>query len=255
MLAEQRKLIQTVETLSFNALPALEQQDYDGWILRYANGYTRRANSVNPVYGSTEDVALKIDECETFYTSKNRPTVFKMTDAVYPQNLDTILENRGYRKEAETYVYTMSLIGRGMGADNVRIDTQLSETWVNHFASLNQIPDQHKHTLEQMLALIPAQCGFLNLLINDEVVGVALGVVDGDWMGIFDVVVHSEHRGKGYGRIIIEALFDWGVTHNASKGYLQVQADNTIATALYQSLGFAHQYAYWYRVKDLYQLP
>jgi N-acetylglutamate synthase len=251
MVARQQKLIQTIETLSFKALPALEQHDYDGWLLRYANGYTRRANSVNPVYASSEDVDLKINQCESFYASKNRPTVFKMTDSVYPPDLDTILADKGYRKEAETYIYTLSLIGQGNSAKNIYIDSELSETWVNHFASLNQTPEQHKPTLQQMLALIPTQCAFLNLQVNGDVVGVALGVIDGDWMGVYDVVVHADHRGKGYGRTIMEALFDWGGIHGASEGYLQVQANNTIATVLYRTLGFAHQYAYWYRVKGL----
>ncbi len=251
MTLHPHNLIQTIETLSFRALPALEQRDYDGWILRYANGYTRRANSVNPVYSSSDDVEHKIDECESFYADKTNRIVFKMTDAVYPPDLDKILEDKGYRKEAETYVYTMSLIGRGTLDDIVRIKSDLSETWVNHFAQLNNIPDQHKNTLQQMLALIPTRCGFLNLLENGKVVGVALGVVDGDWMGIYDVVVDPAHRGKGYGRIIMEALFAWGVAQGASEGYLQVQANNMIATTLYRSLGFAHQYPYWYRVKEL----
>lgn len=251
MTLNPHNLIQTIETLSFKALPALEQRDYDGWILRYANGYTRRANSVNPVYSSSDDIDQKISTCESFYADKTNRIVFKMTDAVYPPDLDKILAEKAYHKEAETYVYTMSLIGRGTPADKVHIDTDLSETWVNHFAQLNAIPDLHKNTLQQMLALIPSQCGFLKLLADGEVVGVALGVVDGDWMGIYDVVVAPEHRGNGYGRMIMEALFAWGVTHGASEGYLQVQADNTIATTLYRSLGFAHQYAYWYRVKAL----
>jgi len=251
MIVGQPELIQMIETLSFKALPALEQLEYDGWILRYANGYTRRANSVNPVYAGIDDVDLKIHMCETFYARKNRPTVFKMTDAVYPSDLDTILAENEYRKEAETYVYTMSLSGKGHLAGNAHIDTELSATWVNHFAELNQIPDQHKQTLRQMLALIPTQCGFVNLMAGGEVVGVALGVIDGEWMGIYDVVVHSDHRGKGYGRAIMEALFAWGMAQGASDAYLQVQANNTTAMALYRALGFTQQYAYWYRVMDL----
>ena len=251
MVVGQHDLIQMIETLSFKALPALEQIEYDGWVLRYANGYTRRANSVNPVYEAIDDTELKIHMCETFYARKNRPTIFKMTDAVYPPDLDIILAENEYEKEAETYVYTLSLEGQGKLNDQVRIDTDLSEAWVNHFAELNQIPAEHKQTLEQMLPMIPSQCGFVNLLENGEVIGVALGVVDGEWMGIFDVVVHPDHRGQGYGRIMMEALIAWGIGQGASDAYLQVQADNMLATALYHSLGFVHQYTYWYRVMDL----
>jgi hypothetical protein len=41
---------------------------YDGWLLNFANGYTRRANSVQTLYPSTLDLEEKIDYCEALYT-------------------------------------------------------------------------------------------------------------------------------------------------------------------------------------------
>lgn len=38
------------EELSMNAHPAIKTHVYDGWLLRFANGYTNRANSVNMIY-------------------------------------------------------------------------------------------------------------------------------------------------------------------------------------------------------------
>lgn len=245
----EHNLIRKIETLSFKALPALEQRYYDGWLLRYANGYTRRANSVNPIYASAEDIDLKIAQCEKIYGQKNRPTIFKMTHAAYPDDLDGILTDKGYHKEAETDVYSLSLIGMGTPSKHVQIRTELSIEWIRHFARLNHIPEQHQKTLYKMLALIPSRRGFVTLTINGDIVGVALGVVEDDWMGVFDVVVDARHRGKGYGRQIMESLFCWGEQQGASRSYLQVQADNTVATTLYRSLGYAPQYSYWYRVK------
>ena len=43
------KQIQTIEELSLNALPCLQQILDDGWVLRLAEGYTKRANSVTPL--------------------------------------------------------------------------------------------------------------------------------------------------------------------------------------------------------------
>ncbi|MDR2374804.1 MAG: hypothetical protein LBD96_00015 [Treponema sp.] len=41
-----------IEELSMNAWLSLQTLVYDGWIIRLANGYTKRANSVNPIYPS-----------------------------------------------------------------------------------------------------------------------------------------------------------------------------------------------------------
>lgn len=249
MAVGQQDLIRTIETLSYKALPALERRYYDGWLIRYANGYTKRANSVNPIYASDIDIDLKLSQCETFFTRKQLPIVFKMTDNAYPQNLDDLLAQQHYEKIAETGVYTMSMVGQGNPSADVQISTTFTDSWLNTFADLNNISTDNRATLKDMLKLIPTRCGFLQLMDGDDVIGVALGVMDDIWMGIFDVVVHPNHRGNGHGRKIIDALLHWGAEQGGETAYLQVQADNTVASNLYQSIGFSEQYRYWYRRK------
>ena len=38
--------ITTLEELSINAWAPLKSMNYDGWVIRMANGYTKRANSI-----------------------------------------------------------------------------------------------------------------------------------------------------------------------------------------------------------------
>jgi len=44
--------------LALTTWPALQQRLYDGWVVRFARGHTRRANSVNPLYPSYHDLVL-----------------------------------------------------------------------------------------------------------------------------------------------------------------------------------------------------
>ncbi len=62
----------TIEELTLNAWPALQTVLYDGWLLRFADGYTRRANSVNPIYPSAVPLADKIAACERAYAARDQ---------------------------------------------------------------------------------------------------------------------------------------------------------------------------------------
>ncbi len=39
--------LRQLERTMFRAWPSFEETDYDGWLLRLAGGFTKRANSVN----------------------------------------------------------------------------------------------------------------------------------------------------------------------------------------------------------------
>lgn len=98
MSESSHKLIQTIEEISLNAWPSLQQILYDGWILKFANGHTKRANSVNSVYTGTKDVYEKIERCEKIYIDKNLQPIFRITPIAQPENLDGILAHAGFKK-------------------------------------------------------------------------------------------------------------------------------------------------------------
>ncbi len=70
-----------LEEVALNAWPALQQMLFDGWVLRFAKGYTKRANSVNPVFASSLDIDEKIDTCTRLYGDQGLPLIFRLTGA------------------------------------------------------------------------------------------------------------------------------------------------------------------------------
>ena len=84
-----------LEELTLNAWPPLETLLYDGWILGFSNGYTRRANSIHPLNPSTLELSQKIDTCESLYAARGQATVFKLTSSPFDAELDATLEKRG----------------------------------------------------------------------------------------------------------------------------------------------------------------
>jgi GNAT superfamily N-acetyltransferase len=69
-------------------------------------------------------------------------------------------------------------------------------------------------------------------------------------VGLYDVAVPTEHRGQGWGRRLCATLLAQARADGARLAYLQVEADNAPARAIYHRLGFADGYAYHYRCDD-----
>ena len=59
------------------------------------------------------------------------------------------------------------------------------------------------------------------------------------WVGLSAVRVAETARRRGLARELCEALLAWGADRGATRTYVQVLADNTAATRLYESMGFS----------------
>ena len=62
------------------------------------------------------------------------------------------------------------------------------------------------------------------------------------WAGLSAVHVVEKHRREGHARTLCEALLGWAAGRGATRGYVQVLADNAPAIALYESMGFGTQH-------------
>ncbi len=242
--------ITAIEEFSINAWPSLQTVLYDGWIIRFANGYTRRANSVNPLYASTMDLDEKLYFCESIYQDKKLSTIFKITPASYPSDLDRILSARNYRKDSPTSVQVLDLetTSAVLGCEaDLRED--MPEEWLAAFCDVSAVSTSRRETLRQILTgIVPQHC-FASLASDGKAVACGLGVLQAGYVGLFDIATDSAFRRRGYGRQVVESILAWSKRNGARRAYLQVMLDNVPAVRLYSKIGFAEKYQYWYRVK------
>ena len=70
---------------------------------------------------------------------------------------------------------------------------------------------------------------------------------EGDLAGLYDVFTAPAHRGQGLARGLCAALLRRARAEGATAAYLQVDAANTPAQAVYARLGFRDGYRYHYR--------
>ncbi len=238
-----------LEELSMNALPALQTLLYDGWVIRMSDGYTKRANSVNPVYHTQGDVGLKMAYCEDLFQRNNLRPTYKITPFVTPDNLDALLEARGYRSVDSTSVQTMPL--ETIPAPDIRSVTYeqvYSPVWLAQYCEFGGIGVDNRVTYARMLKSLVPKALYATLYHDGEPVGCGLAVIENGYMGLYDIIIAQQHRGCGYGRQLMLNLLHAGIKQGARCAYLQVVLANTTAMRLYASLGFKEAYRYHYRV-------
>jgi ribosomal protein S18 acetylase RimI-like enzyme len=239
-----------IEEQSLNAWPALETYLYDGWLLRFSNGYTKRANSVNALYPGILPLDEKIAFCETQYRERGLLPTFRLTDFAQSAELDAELARHGYRRFDETSVQVLDLSWSGaMGSERAYMlpDRSGLESWLGTFHALNPAR-RNVATHAQLLAKAFGRKCPMVLMAGDETVACGLGISDNGYFGLFDIVTDAAQRRKGYGRELTESLIAWGIQDYAHTAYLQVMTDNEPALALYAQLGFKELYRYGYRV-------
>lgn len=248
-------LIRTIEEASFGAWPALAQVLDDGWVLRFAEGHSKRANSVNGVYPSQGDVDAKIARAEGWFQARGLPTVFRVTPLAEPADLVDRLAARGYEPhETSRALHHADL--RQIGPTpleagiTLRLDRTAGEGWLDAYLALSPLPPQRAATLRRMLDLIVPEARFGWLHQDGRPLAAAFVVVQGGLMGMYDVVTAPQARRRGLMRSLLGSLTRWAVAQaDARTGALFVVADNTPAVTLYEGLGYRELYRYHYRIK------
>lgn len=240
-----------IEELSLNNWPALSTLLYDGWVLRFAEGFTKRANSINPIHDSTWDVDGKIEQCERIYAANQLPEVYKITPFVRPGNLDGVLANRVYSVVDITSVQTLRLDSLAEPKPyTVQIDELATDAWIGLFCRMNRMDLRYKPVMERMLSNIRTPKGFITLFSDGEAVSCGLGVIERGYIGLYDIVTDERYRNRGFAEQMILHLLHWGKANGAGYSYLAVVAENAPALRLYSKLGYSEIYKYWYRVKN-----
>ena len=240
-----------LEEITLNAWPALQTVFMDGWILRFANGYSKRANSVNSLYPSTEPLKRKIETCERLYYGRGLKSIFKITPSSLPAELDAVLAGAGYGREGRTSVQVLNLEQWSLARDRgVELYTDFAADWHLAYCVMNGIAPEHHNTVSQLLGLGVHDKRLAVLRREGKVVACGLGVKQDRFIGLFDIVVNPRMRRQGCGKAIVEGLLAWGKQDGAKTAYLQVVVENTPAQQLYSNLGFHEEYQYWYRVKQ-----
>jgi ribosomal protein S18 acetylase RimI-like enzyme len=245
-------LVQALETRLVNAWPSFETQIVDQWIVRFAKGYSKRANSASPLTpGASLDDAAIDQVVGQFKAHGLRPT-FRLT-GLEAADVDGRLAARGFVEIEPTYGMVASLAEIPSEPEvaiepAVAIDAKPKGNWLKNVAAAYG-GDKADHTrLTQIVERIRQPTGFASLVMDDRPAAWGFAVVERGFVGLFDIVVAPDLRGLGLGKHIVCALTAWARKAGAERAYLQVREENEVARDLYRTLGFTDAYRYTHRV-------
>ncbi len=232
-------VVRATEERLVNVWPAVATLVMDGWVVRFANGYSGRANSASAIIQGARLDAQLLDHIERLYRQAGLPPQVRVTP-VCDTSVEPMLSAGGYRVKDQSRIMTLDLARYGGHRPDarVRIERRPGDDWLRGVASHQTTDKQNVGHLSAIVGSIRVPAAFAILDINGEPAGFGMCAVDRGYAEIGSVIVAPQLRGTGVGRATVDALLAWAAREGAATAFLQVDATNAVAISLYRSQGF-----------------
>lgn len=246
-------LLSRIEDAGLNASAPPQQRWLDGWLLRFCPGKAKRARCVNAVAAGRLPAREKLELAEAVFAEAGLPMIVRITPFTLPSGLDDLLGSLGLQRFDDTRVMVLERLD-GIAAPALPSGTTVQPIGLEAFAqrvgALRGSPLAQRQAHAQRLAQSPVPFSAFELKADGEVLACGQFAIEGDLVGLYDVYTAEPARGRGLARLLCTQLLAQALANGARHAYLQVDADNAPARAVYHRLGFADGYAYHYRARD-----
>jgi ribosomal protein S18 acetylase RimI-like enzyme len=251
ILIDQSQIVE-LEQVAANAWIAQETEKLGGWLLRANGGITRRANSVFPLGPPLIPLEDAIEKVIEYYKDRDLIPRFQMTDTSKPPELDRDLSDRGFSVGLQVEVHTAAInhLTKNDPSLDVLVSNDITDSWMSVYSESSGYDSSTMEIRRNLMKRTTLRKAFALVRIDRDPAGVGFGVVEGKWLGLFNIAVHPTMRGRGVAVAVNTALAQWGHKQGARSAYLQVESENLPALKLYDRLGFQQIYTYWYRKLD-----
>lgn len=237
-----------IDLATVRTWPAAETEDRDGWLHLAAGGVTGRVNAVWPLDWRGADVEAAIDAAEAWLAARGLPPRFKMTDTAFaPSDLAERLARRGYEAVSPTLIMTAPIHARA-APDGVALSAVMPAAFDAVLRAVSA--DAAEYEERRGIALrAPKPAAFAMAPRAGAPLAIGMSAAAGDLAGLFLMRTAPEARRQGLARAVLAALLARARGWGARTAFLQVDADNAPAVALYKSEGFTtlSTYRFWRR--------
>lgn len=241
-------IVRRYEAAGFRAWPAAAVH-YDGtWVVRLTAGHpAKRLNSVNPLDpGDIQHIADRIGRASRRFDAYGRPLTFRISPLSGPI-LAKHLDSEGWSMFDESLVMRLPLADAQLDAAMDQIPLKDISRFIGAALKVSGSDVSLRPGLSEIIGAIQPEAGLFALEDGTEPLATLICVHDGDLAGLFEIATDRPVRNQGHGRHLILSALKWARLRGAREAWLQVEADNAPALALYRSLGFDEVYRYHYR--------
>ncbi|GIJ50107.1 N-acetyltransferase [Virgisporangium aliadipatigenens] len=230
-----------LESIAALGWPAAETDHLGDWLLRATDGWTARGNSALPVGDPGLPLPEAVDAVVAWYTARGLVPAITVPLPL-GRRLTAELDRRGWSASPPTLVQTAPIDGlTGPPDPGIRVTRAPSEEWL-------AAAGRQKHGLPEVARRLLSSGPEVRFAQGNGPTGtlaaIGRGVVAHGWLGISVVGVQPEHRRQGWARRVTKALAGEAAALGATSAYLQVEAHNEAAIALYADQGFRTAHAY-----------
>ncbi|MEU9121427.1 GNAT family N-acetyltransferase [Streptomyces sp. NPDC048506] len=252
--------VRELQQVAARGWPAIETERLGEWTLRASGGFTRRANSVLPLGDPGLPLDAALERIVQWYGARGLPPVIVVATgrAGDDEELAAELDRRGWTAERHTRILISALApladtatdtppgSTGDAPTRVTLSREPGAEWL---ALYNRTGGSGAPSTEAMTVLTGGPSVWFATVRGADGGTAAIGrlVVDGRWAGFAAIEVAPAERRQGLATLVTAALAQRALDEGASAAYLQVEADNADALALYDRLGFTDHHGYHYR--------
>lgn len=239
--------VETFERAGLEAWPGIEVKWDRNWVRRASGGYTKRANSAqcfDP--NDDDDTDDRIIGASAWFIARGLKPVFRITPLSTPA-LEGELEDAGWQVIDRSHQFAMPLGEHTPDAD-AKLLPLLDPAFLAAQQKLQGHDDAMMVRMKALFAVMKVPATGIVVYRDGEPVASGLMAISNNIVITGNVITDPTRRRQGLAGAMMRTGLSWAHEKGATIAALNVQADNPAAQALYQNLGFTHQYDYHYRI-------